>query len=148
MALPQVVLQEIKKSFEGVHWGAKTYWISPASIWNSTTITTLMNMVTGRASFRTSIPGERGYISVDGCLAPFAQNCYDSHDKLGCLECACTSCFLREIYQILPKFYLNSLILSTMHPTLLQPCYVKSTGAHAPVKLVLTERGQWPYLWV
>ena len=41
MALPQVVLQYIKISFQGVHCGAKAYWISPASLWNSTTVTTL-----------------------------------------------------------------------------------------------------------
>ena len=34
-------LQYIKESFERVHWGVKTYWILPASLWNSTTITTL-----------------------------------------------------------------------------------------------------------
>ena len=42
MTLPQAVLQCIKKSSKGVHRGAKTYWISPASLWNSTTITTLL----------------------------------------------------------------------------------------------------------
>ena len=41
MALPQVVLEYIKKFFEGVHRGAKTYWILPATLWNSTTVTTL-----------------------------------------------------------------------------------------------------------
>ena len=39
MAPSQFVLQSIKKSFEGVHLGAKTYLISPASWWNSTTVT-------------------------------------------------------------------------------------------------------------
>ena len=41
MAPPQVVLQYIKKSFEKVYCGAKTNWISSASLWNSTTVTTL-----------------------------------------------------------------------------------------------------------
>ena len=44
MVLPQVVLQYIKKSFEGVHWGAKIYWISSATLFNSTTFTTLTCM--------------------------------------------------------------------------------------------------------
>ena len=29
---PQVVLQDIKKSFEGAHWDAKNYWNSPVSL--------------------------------------------------------------------------------------------------------------------
>ena len=40
MALPQVILQYIKKSFEVLHWVAKIYWIPPASLWNSTTVIT------------------------------------------------------------------------------------------------------------
>ena len=42
MALSQFVWQYIKKSFEGVHLVAKTYWILPASLQNSTTVTTLV----------------------------------------------------------------------------------------------------------
>ena len=41
-SLPQVVLQGIKKSFEGAHWDAKIYWKSPASLWNSKTVNILM----------------------------------------------------------------------------------------------------------
>ena len=40
-----VTLQDTKKSFEEAHWDAKNYWISTASLWNSTTVTTLINMV-------------------------------------------------------------------------------------------------------
>ena len=36
-----------KKSFEGVHWGARPCWILPASLWNQTTVTTLMYMPWG-----------------------------------------------------------------------------------------------------
>ena len=43
MALPQVFLQDSKKSIEGAHWDAQNYWNSYASLWNSTFITTLMN---------------------------------------------------------------------------------------------------------
>ena len=31
-SLPQVVLQDIKRSFEGAHWDAKNYGNSPASL--------------------------------------------------------------------------------------------------------------------
>ena len=41
-ALNQKVLQDIKKSFEDVHLDAKIYWISPASLWNSTTVIMLI----------------------------------------------------------------------------------------------------------
>ena len=40
--LNQVVLKDIKKSFEEAHLDAKIYWISSATLWNSTTVTTLM----------------------------------------------------------------------------------------------------------
>ena len=40
-ALNQVVLQGIKKSFEGAHLDAKMYWISSATPWNSITVITL-----------------------------------------------------------------------------------------------------------
>ena len=46
MALPQVVLQCIKQSFKGAHFGAKKYWISPASLWNFTIFTTLLYILT------------------------------------------------------------------------------------------------------
>ena len=42
LASNQVVLQEIKKSFEEAHLGAKNYWNLPASLWNFTNVTTLM----------------------------------------------------------------------------------------------------------
>ena len=42
VALPKVIFECIKKSFEGVHWGAKMYWISPALLWNSAVVTTLV----------------------------------------------------------------------------------------------------------
>ena len=42
MALPQTVLQDGKKSFEYVHWDVKIYWISPETLWNSTTLFMLM----------------------------------------------------------------------------------------------------------
>ena len=38
----QVVTQDIKKSFEEAHLDAKMYWISTATLWNSTTVTTLL----------------------------------------------------------------------------------------------------------
>ena len=43
MALNQTFLQDIKKSFEDVHLDVKIYWIPPASLWNPTTIITLMS---------------------------------------------------------------------------------------------------------
>ena len=41
-ALYQVVLQDIKKSFEEAHLDAKIYWISSATPWNSTIFITLV----------------------------------------------------------------------------------------------------------
>ena len=35
---------DMKKSFENVHLVLKKYWISSASLWNSTTVTTLMHV--------------------------------------------------------------------------------------------------------
>ena len=51
---PQVVLQDIKKSFKGAHWNAKIYWNSPASLWNSTTVTMLMLIHPSAFSVRNS----------------------------------------------------------------------------------------------
>ena len=48
MTLPQAVLQYIKKSCQGVYWVAKTYWISSGSLWNSTTVTTLLYTLGGK----------------------------------------------------------------------------------------------------
>ena len=39
-AFNQKVLKDIKKSFMDVHLDAKIFWISPASLWNSTTVIT------------------------------------------------------------------------------------------------------------
>ena len=39
----QTVLQGIKKSSGHVYWDVKSYWISYASLWNSTTVITLIN---------------------------------------------------------------------------------------------------------
>ena len=39
--LPQTILQGIKKSSENGYWDVKSYWISYASLWNSTTVTML-----------------------------------------------------------------------------------------------------------
>ena len=37
-------MQDIKKSFENdAHFDVKIYWISPATLWNSTTVTTLIH---------------------------------------------------------------------------------------------------------
>ena len=44
IALSQVILQDIKKSFEGVLSGAKKYGISPASLWNYTIVNTLVHI--------------------------------------------------------------------------------------------------------
>ena len=44
MALNQTVLQDIKKTYEDVHLDVKIYWISPASLWNSTTVITLIQV--------------------------------------------------------------------------------------------------------
>ena len=41
-ALNQMVLKDIKKSFEDVHLDAKIYWVSPASLWFSTTVIMLV----------------------------------------------------------------------------------------------------------
>ena len=38
----QVVLQGTNKSFQDVHLNAKVYWISTASLWNSTTVVILV----------------------------------------------------------------------------------------------------------
>ena len=38
--LNQVVLQDIKKSFEEAHLDARVYWISHNTLWNSTTVIT------------------------------------------------------------------------------------------------------------
>ena len=35
-------LTSYKKILWGAHWNAKNYWNSPASLWNSTTVTTLL----------------------------------------------------------------------------------------------------------
>ena len=43
--LNQIVLRGIKKSFEDLHLDAKIYWISPTSLWNSTTITMLIRVL-------------------------------------------------------------------------------------------------------
>ena len=37
MPLPQTMLQDIKKSFEYVHWDVTIHWISPETLLNSTT---------------------------------------------------------------------------------------------------------------
>ena len=42
LTLNQVVLQHIRKSFDNVSLDAKIYWISPATLWISTTVTKLM----------------------------------------------------------------------------------------------------------
>ena len=39
-----------KKSFEGIHWGAKRYWISPVLLWNSTTVTALLASIDVRVT--------------------------------------------------------------------------------------------------
>ena len=41
----QTVLQGIKKSSGHVYWDVKSYWISYASLWNSTTVITLFPML-------------------------------------------------------------------------------------------------------
>ena len=43
-ALNQTVLQYIRKSFEDVHLDEKIYLISSASLWNSTTVITLVHI--------------------------------------------------------------------------------------------------------
>ena len=45
-ALPQTVLQDINKSFQDCHLGVKMQWILPATLWNSTTMVTLMVILT------------------------------------------------------------------------------------------------------
>ena len=60
MAMPQVVLQDIKISFEGAHLDAKNYWNSPASVWNSTTVTTLLGAMPVKAEKPVEVPNERG----------------------------------------------------------------------------------------
>ena len=44
MALNQTVLQDIKKSLKDVYKDVKIYWILPASLWNSTTVITIMDI--------------------------------------------------------------------------------------------------------
>ena len=39
-------MQDIKKSFENVHLDVKIYWISSATLWNSTTVITVINTIT------------------------------------------------------------------------------------------------------
>ena len=43
-ALNQKLLQDIKKFFEDVHFDVKIYWISPATLWNSMTISSLTHI--------------------------------------------------------------------------------------------------------
>ena len=64
-ALPQTVLQDIKKSSEHVHWNVKNYWILYASLWNSTTVTTLIHIYFGRFLYqriKLCILGEKYWI--------------------------------------------------------------------------------------
>ena len=51
IALPQVFLHDIKKSFEGAHLDAKNYQNLLASLWNSTTVTTLVMTFKKRLQF-------------------------------------------------------------------------------------------------
>ena len=44
MTLPQTILQDIKKSLEYVYWDVKIYWISPETLWNSTTLFMLVSI--------------------------------------------------------------------------------------------------------
>ena len=39
----QVASEDIKKSFELAYLDVKIYWISPAALWNSTTVITLIH---------------------------------------------------------------------------------------------------------
>ena len=69
-ALNQVVLQDIKKIFEGNNWDANNYWNLPASLWNSTIVITLMDMLTHfvkRVSLQQVLPG--GYSSCTNVLS-------------------------------------------------------------------------------
>ena len=54
-ALPQKVLQDTNKSFQGIHQGEKMHWISPTSLWNSTTVVMLLyNLLLIRSVFKRS----------------------------------------------------------------------------------------------
>ena len=81
---PQVVLQDIKRSFKRAHLDAKNYWNLPASLWNSTNVTTLLRRCSGsreqvRKSFLTTVMYGTGtepvwpreFLAVHHCSSSF-----------------------------------------------------------------------------
>ena len=83
-SLPQFVLQDIKKSFEGAHLDAKNYWKLPVSLWNSTIVTTVPKHDLNKFFFSlstgmyTSKSGSKSFDELDDILGEKVKKTHSS----------------------------------------------------------------------
>ena len=89
MTLNHKILQYIKNSFEDVQLNINIYWISPASLWNSSTLTVLRHGILPATKLQkyNSHCHEQNFLTWNGVTVSFQENRKKSYSNINAEIC-------------------------------------------------------------